>query len=125
MLLLSWPACVMNKRPSKMPLMSVKFVCFPVVYVTGMIQYVQLFNLSYFRINLFKFSSWTFCPLFLITMETLTYLNRRIFAPFSPFRFIKQGDKVNFDVRNKGKKPEEIGFPEYSKKFLKREVSSM
>ena len=115
MLLLSWPACVMNKRPSKMPLMSVKFACFPVVYVTGMIQYVQLFNLSYFRINLFKI---------LITMETLTYLNRRIFAPFSPFRFIKQGDKVTFDVRNNGKKPEEIGFPEYSKKFLKRQVSS-
>ena len=36
--------------------------------------------------------------------------------------FIKQGEKVNFDTRDKGKKPEDIGFPEYSKKFLKRQV---
>ena len=35
MLPLSWPACVMIKVPLKMLLMSVKFVCCPVVYVTG------------------------------------------------------------------------------------------
>ena len=35
---------------------------------------------------------------------------------------IKHGHDVSLDSSNKGKEPEDIGFPEYSKKFLKRQV---
>lgn len=44
------------------------------------------------------------------------------FQCFTIFSFIKHGSKITFDVRHKERKPEDIGFPEYSKKFLRREV---
>ena len=45
-------------------------------------------------------------------------LDKMIFSLFFLFRYIKQGERVSLDVREKGRDPQEIGLPEYSKTFL-------
>ena len=45
-----------------------------------------------------------------------------LFLALISHSFVKHGQKDTFDLHKKEKKPEDIGFPEYSRKFLKRNL---
>lgn len=45
-----------------------------------------------------------------------------LFLALISHSFVKHGQKDIFDLHKKEKKPEDIGFPEYSRKFLKRNL---